>query len=74
MQRNTKTCPGTLPPSSIYAELARDEQRNALIHEGVAAALANGRPPLVLTERREHIEALQARFEQLTPNVVVSKS
>jgi superfamily II DNA or RNA helicase len=57
--------------ASIYAELARDEQRNALIHKEVADALENGRSPLVLTQRREHIEALQARFEQLTPNVIV---
>jgi superfamily II DNA or RNA helicase len=46
--------------AAIYTELARDERRNALIHADVAKALENGRSPLVLTERREHIDELQA--------------
>ncbi|MEP7245277.1 MAG: DEAD/DEAH box helicase family protein [Gammaproteobacteria bacterium] len=55
----------------LYAALAADEARNALIFDDVLAALEAGRYPLVLTERRDHLEALRARFEKFTKNVVV---
>lgn len=55
----------------IYAALAADEARNALIFDDVLAALEAGRSPLVLTERRDHLQALQARFEKFARNVVV---
>jgi superfamily II DNA or RNA helicase len=52
------------PIAAIYTELARDQARNALIYDDVAAALREGRSPLVLTERREHLETLQERFKE----------
>lgn len=59
----------TIP--ELYAALAADEARNALIFDDVLAALEAGRAPLVLTERRDHLEVLRIRFEKFAKNVVV---
>ena len=56
---------------AIYAALAADEDRNALILGDVLAALEAGRHPVVLTERRDHLELLRARLEQSVRNLVV---
>ena len=42
----------------LYEELQHDERRNQMICADVLATLREGRSPLVLTERVEHIEAL----------------
>jgi superfamily II DNA or RNA helicase len=42
----------------LYAALAGDEVRNAAIIADVVAAVRGGRSPIVLTERRDHLEAL----------------
>ena len=42
---------------AIYKALAVDEDRNALIFGDVLAALETGRHPVVLTERRDQIDA-----------------
>ena len=40
----------------LYAALATDEDRNRLILADVASALAQGRSPILLTERKDHLE------------------
>jgi superfamily II DNA or RNA helicase len=55
----------------LYAALTQDETRNTLIFDDVLKALDAGRSPLILTERRDHLEALQRRLERFTPNLVV---
>ena len=60
-----------VPMPELYAALAADEARNTLIFDDVLAALEAGRCPLVLTERRDHLEALRARFEKFAKNIVV---
>ncbi len=57
--------------AALYAAVAQDEARNALIFDDVLKALEAGRSPLVLTERREHLEALRRRFEPFTSSLVV---
>jgi superfamily II DNA or RNA helicase len=42
----------------VYTLLASDEARNRLIIDDVAAAVQANRFPVLLTERREHLEAL----------------
>jgi superfamily II DNA or RNA helicase len=42
----------------VWRNLIADEQRNKMIIEDVAGALDEGRFPLILTERREHLERL----------------
>lgn len=60
-----------VPMPALYAALAADENRNALILDDVVASLEAGRHPLVLTERRDHLDALRVRFEKFATNIVV---
>jgi superfamily II DNA or RNA helicase len=62
---------GRVSVPKICAGLALDAERNAMIVKDVAAAFAEGRTPLVLTERRDHLEVLRHAFEQFTQRVVV---
>jgi superfamily II DNA or RNA helicase len=57
--------------TAIYAALAQDEKRNDMIFDDVLNALEAGRRPVILTERRDHLEILQTRFEKFTRNLVV---
>lgn len=43
----------------VWPYLARDEERNKLILADILNVVAQGRFPIVLTERREHLEILQ---------------
>lgn len=62
---------GDVGIQALYAALGRDDARNARIVEDVRAALAEGRSPLVLTERRDHLELLAERLGDAAPHVVV---
>ena len=62
---------GRLSVPAIGARLAHDRDRNARIVDDVRAALADGRSPLVLTERRDHLDILRDAFEPFTPQLVV---
>ncbi len=59
------------PMPSIYAALAQDESRNDLIFDDVLKALEAKRSPLVLTERKDHLEYLQRRLAPFVRNLVV---
>jgi superfamily II DNA or RNA helicase len=61
--------PRSMP--AIYSALGRDEARNSLIFDDVLTALEAGRCPLILTERRDHLETLRVRFERFTRNLIV---
>lgn len=56
---------------SLYGALARDEARNDAIVRDVMLALGDGRTPLVLTERRDHLDLLAARLAAASAHVVV---
>ncbi len=56
---------------AIYSALGLDEARNSAIFDDVLTTLEAGRCPLILTERRDHLEALRIRFERFTRNLVV---
>ena len=56
---------------AIYAAIAQDESRNNLIFDDVLIALEAKRSPVVLTERRDHLEYLQGRFSRFVRNLVV---
>ena len=56
---------------ALYAAIAQDELRNNLIFDDVLKALEAKRSPVVLTERREHLEHLQSRFSRFMRNLVV---
>ena len=54
----------------LYDALWRDEQRNAMIIADVLSAVREGRSPLVLTERTEHLELLAKRLAGDVPSVI----
>jgi superfamily II DNA or RNA helicase len=56
---------------AVYAALAQDEARNDLIFDDVLKALEEKRSPIVLTERKDHLEHLQSRFTRFVRNLVV---
>jgi superfamily II DNA or RNA helicase len=66
--------PGTDGPSiqAIYTELAHDTARNALIANEIAAAIAEERRCLVLTNRLDHLEALTEELERCVDVPVLS--
>jgi superfamily II DNA or RNA helicase len=55
----------------LYAALARDEARNVLILNDVVRALEEGRSPIVLTERKEHLAYFAKRLERVARHLVV---
>lgn len=57
--------------TALYAALASDEKRNDLIFDDVLFSLEAGRRPVILTERRDHLDHLRSRFEKFTKNLVV---
>ena len=70
-----------LPPSlvsverpsmpAIYAALALDGRRNDLIFDDVLRSLEAKRSPIVLTERKDHLEHLRQRLSPFVKNLVV---
>ena len=57
--------------TALYAALAQDQKRNDLIFDDVLLSLEAGRRPVILTERRDHLEYFRARLEKFTRNLVV---
>jgi superfamily II DNA or RNA helicase len=55
----------------LYAAMASDEARNALILDDVISALEGGRSPLLLTERRDHLEFFAQKLRGVARNLVV---
>ena len=55
----------------IYAALTRDETRNVIIANDVIRALEEGRSPILLTERKDHLEYFVRRFERIARHLVV---
>ncbi len=56
---------------SLYAELARDDRRNQLLLDDIGSALAEGRSPIVLTERKDHLDYLAAHLHGVARHLVV---
>jgi superfamily II DNA or RNA helicase len=55
----------------LYAALAQDDKRNDLIFDDVLLSLEAGRRPVILTERRDHLDYFRVRLEKFTRNLVV---
>ncbi|MCC7485340.1 MAG: DEAD/DEAH box helicase [Burkholderiales bacterium] len=51
---------------SLFGVLAQSEDRNNLIVQDVVAALVEGRTPLVLTERKDHLDRLSELLKAAT--------
>jgi superfamily II DNA or RNA helicase len=55
----------------LYSALAADRRRNDLIFDDVVRALEEKRSPILLTERRDHLEHFADRLRSFTRNLVV---
>ncbi len=55
----------------LYARLAQDPARNDLIFNDILTALEAGRSPVVITERRDHLEMFTGRLSRFAKNVIV---
>jgi superfamily II DNA or RNA helicase len=54
----------------LYATLVADPHRNAMIIQDVRKALGEGRSPIVLTERRDHLDLLVEALKDAAVHVV----
>jgi len=75
VRRDTDFDPTCLPAGAsiqeIYGALASDSDRLELIVADTENLVAEGRAPVILTERREHVERLADSLRGSIPNVVV---
>lgn len=56
---------------NLCAEIMRSEKRNAMIRDDVIAALRDGRAPLVLAERTEHVAILSEMIRPHSPHLIL---
>ena len=56
---------------NLCEEIMRSDPRNQLIRDDVAAALHEGRSPLVLTERTEHVALLADLIRPHAPHLII---
>lgn len=61
----------TLPIQRLYAALATDERRNRQILDDVRCALREGRSPILLTERTDHLRYLESCLSDAGAHLVV---
>jgi len=67
-----RRCPDEKPAiQELYAKLAQDPARNDLIFDDILSALEEGRSPVVITERKDHLDMLASRLSKFAKNVVV---
>ena len=70
--RRVRSSPDDKPAiQELYASLAKDQARNDLIFEDILSALEAGRSPVVITERKDHLETLADRLSKSAKNVIV---
>jgi superfamily II DNA or RNA helicase len=62
---------GTPTIQELYAALAADGKRNDLILNDVIASLEERRSPILLTERRDHLEFFAGRLRKFARHLVV---
>jgi superfamily II DNA or RNA helicase len=59
------------PIQDLYRAMSVDEQRNRLIIDDVLNALEERRSPIVLTERKDHLDYLAAQLRSVAKNLIV---
>ena len=64
----TREMPGI---QEIHNRLAVDEARNVMIIDDVIRSLEDGRSPILLTERRNHLEYFAERLKRVARNLVI---
>jgi len=56
---------------TLWQPLITDVERNNMIFDDVLRALEEKRSPIVLTERKEHLQILKEKFKNFVKNIVV---
>ncbi len=56
---------------ALYRELAASERRNRLVCDDILQAVRDGRSPLVLTERHDHLDKLVEALTSKVPHLLV---
>jgi superfamily II DNA or RNA helicase len=74
VRRDTGFDPSVLPTDAsiqeVFGAIADDEERTTLIADEALELIGRGRSPMVLTERREHLERLQRHLVDRVPALV----
>jgi hypothetical protein len=74
IRRDTDFDPSGLPPDpgiqEVYSALAADDRRIELVANDTLGLLREGRAPILLTERREHLDRLAERLREHVPGLV----
>jgi superfamily II DNA or RNA helicase len=70
-KRQKADTPGSI--QELYGLLAHDAARNDMIFNDVLSALEAGRSPVVITERKDHLQAIAERLTKFAKNVIVLK-
>jgi superfamily II DNA or RNA helicase len=60
-----------VPIQEIYARLTEDRIRNRLILDDIRQALVEGRSPILLTERKDHLEYFAGELRDTVKHLVV---
>lgn len=76
IKRNTqfKFCAyeeGKTSINDIYRSLIEDEPRNNMIFGDILNVLEEGKSPILLTERRSHIDYFEEKFKGFVKNIIV---
>ena len=56
--------------TALLGDIVSDAERNRMITDDVIAALENGRKPIILTDRTDHVSALAQLLENSCENVI----
>lgn len=74
VRRDTGFDPSVLPTDAsiqeVFGALAADDERARLIADEALRLVGRGRSPIVLTERRDHLERLRAHLAGRGPTVI----
>ncbi len=57
----------------IYSALSNDDKRNQMIIQDVLHAVSEGRFPVILTERKEHLDRLNGLLADKIENLIIMK-
>ena len=60
-----------LTTQELYRQLISDEKGNEMIIDDVLTKIEKGRSPILLTERREHLDLLHQRLKRFVRRIVV---
>jgi superfamily II DNA or RNA helicase len=67
----TKFSSNTSNIQEIYQTISTDEHRNQLLFDDVLTELEEGRSPIILTERIEHLNHLKNQFKGFAKNIII---